>query len=89
MQRLETRNLPWPELILAGIGLFVMMVLMVRAASSDCHHWKQEITYVGGAFLAAAGEEEFPLPENGTSDEHATMREAARKALDHRPLGCL
>jgi hypothetical protein len=66
-----------------------VMVLMIRTASTACHHWKQEITYVGGAFLAAAGEEEFPKPEAGTADEHETMREAARQALDDRPLGCM
>ncbi len=89
MERVQIRNLPLPELILAGIGLLVMMVITIRTASTDCHHWKQRITYVGGAFLAAAGEEEYPQPETGTENEHAAMSREARKVLDDRPLGCL
>jgi hypothetical protein len=89
MQRVQPRNLPWPELILAGIGFVVIMVIMIRTASADCHHWKQQLTYVGGAYLAAAGEEEYPQPEAGVEDERAALREAARQALADRPLGCL
>ncbi|MGH8973731.1 MAG: hypothetical protein ACRD0C_11075 [Acidimicrobiia bacterium] len=89
MERLAARQLLWPELILAGIGVVVILVLMVRTASADCHHWKERITYVGGAYLAAAGEEEFPMPERGVKDEHAAMQREARRVLADRPLGCL
>ncbi len=89
MESLRTRNLPLPELILGGFGLLCILFLMVRTASTDCHHWKERITYVGGAFLAAAGEEEYPQPEKGVADERTQMSNEARKVLDDRPLGCL
>ena len=89
MERVDVRKLPWPELILASFGMLVILVLMVRTASTDCHHWKQRITYVGGAYLAAAGEEEHPQPETGVLDEHEAMQREARQALADRPLGCL
>ena len=38
---------------------------MIRTSSTACHHWKQEMVLLSGAFLAAAGEEEYPLPETG------------------------
>lgn len=89
MERAELRKLPLPEIILAGIGLLVVLFIMVRSATTDCHHWKQEITYVAGAALAAAGEEEYPQPETGINKERAALRNAAQAALDARPMGCL
>ncbi len=91
MERVATRarDLPWPELTLLACGLLVILVLMVRTASTECHHWKQRMTEIGGAFLAAAGEEEFPQPETGIPEERSALRNAARQALDDRPLGCL
>lgn len=89
MERVETRNLPWPELSLIAVGLLFVLVLMVRTSSTSCHHWKTRMTEIGGAFLAAAGEEEYPRPERGVPEERTALRNAARQALDDRPLGCL
>lgn len=90
MERVDLRKLHWPELTLVAFGLLFIMVLMVRSSSTACHHWKERITLVSGAFLAAAGEVEFPRAGNAIDDgERAALRDAARRVLDDRPMGCL
>lgn len=89
MQRVETRNLPWPELTLIACGLLFILVLMVRSSSGACHHWKGEMVELSGAFLAAAGEEEYPQPETAVSEERTALRNAARRIIDERPFMCL
>ena len=68
MQRVDLKKVHWPELTLVVFGLLFVLVLMIRTSSASCHHWKQEMVHLSGAFLAAAGEEEYPLPETGISD---------------------
>jgi hypothetical protein len=90
MERVDLRKLPWPELTLMAIGLLFILVLMVRTSSSACHHWKERITRISGAFLAAAGEVEYPRSGSGMEDgERSALRDAARRVLDERPAGCL
>ncbi len=89
MQRADLRELPWPELTLLAIGLILILGLMVRSSSPSCHHWKVRLTRVNGAFLASAGEEEYPKPERGVVDERTALTDAARRLLAERPFGCL
>ncbi|MGH9042832.1 MAG: hypothetical protein ACRDZ3_21675 [Acidimicrobiia bacterium] len=89
MERTSLREIHWPELLLAGFMALFLLFVMVRSSTTSCHHWKQRITEVGGAFLAAAGEEEYPQPETGVPEERTALRNAARNILDARPTGCL
>jgi hypothetical protein len=90
MERVDLKKLYWPELALAAFGLLVVLVLMVRTSSGACHHWKDRITQVSGAFLAAAGEVEYPKQGSAVDDsERAALRNAARRILDQRPAGCI
>ncbi len=88
---LETEKRPWPELTLLAFGLLFILVMMVRSSTGSCHHWKAEMAQVGGAFLAAAGEREYPQADaHSVRDERRTsMRDAARRTLDARPFMCL
>jgi hypothetical protein len=90
MERVEFKKLHWPELTLVAFGLLCILVLMVRTSSAACHHWKDRITQVSGAFLAAAGEVEYPSSGSAVDDsERARLRNAARRILDERPAGCI
>jgi hypothetical protein len=92
MERVELRKLPWPELTLVAVGLLFILVLMVRTSSTACHHWKQRITELSGAYLAAAGEVEYPRTGTGRAiedEDRASLRNHARQVLDDRPVGCL
>ena len=90
MERVDLRKLYWPELTLVAVGLLVILVLMIRTSSASCHHWKERIARVSGAFLAAAGEVEYPRSGSGIEDaERVALRDAARRVLDERPAGCL
>lgn len=89
MERTSLGAIHWPEILLAGLLTVSLLFIMVRSSMTSCHDWKQEISEVGGAFLAAAGEEEYPQPEAGVPEERTSLRNAARKILDTRPLGCL
>jgi hypothetical protein len=90
MERVELRKLPWPELTLVAVGLLFVLVLMVRTSSTACHHWKQRLTELSGAYLAAAGEVEYPRQGIAIEDEdRASLRNHARQVLDERPVGCL
>ncbi len=92
MERAELRELfPWPELVLVVIGLVLILGLMARSSTASCHHWKQELNRVNGAFMASAGAEEHPglEPERGVAEEQRALRDVARRLLDERPFGCL
>ena len=89
MERVDLKKLHWPELALVTFGLLFVLALMIRTSSSACHQWKQEMVQLSGAFLAAAGEEEYPQPETGVSEERQALRDVARRILDERPTGCL
>jgi len=89
MQRVDLKKVQWPELTLVVFGLLFVLVLMIRTSSTACHHWKQQMVQLGGAFLAAAGEEEYPQPETGISQERQNLRSVAQRILDQRPAGCL
>lgn len=89
MQRVDFKQVHWPELTLVLFGLLFVLTLMIRTSSTACHHWKQEMVHLSGAFLAAAGEEEYPLPETGISTERQNLRNVAQRILHERPAGCL
>jgi len=90
MERVDLKKLHWPELTLVTFGLLLVLVLMVRTSSSACQHWKEDMIHLSGAFLAAAGEVEYPQAGAATEDEdRASLRNVARRILDERPFGCL
>jgi hypothetical protein len=94
MDRAAVRKLPWPELALIACGLLFVMALMFTTSSHTCHQWKEDLRRVSGAFLAGAGEKEYPPPASGVSRERvsrerASLRSTARRVLDERPFGCL
>jgi hypothetical protein len=90
MERVDLKKLHWPELTLVALGVLFVLALMVRTSSSACHHWKEDMVHLGGAFLAAAGAVEYPRAGSGIDEaERATLRDAARRVLDERPFGCL
>ena len=89
MERARVRALPWPELTLIIFGLALVVGIMVVGVTPTCHHWKDRLTRISGAYLASAGEEEHPKPESGTPDELVELQNAARRVLDERPFGCL
>lgn len=89
MARVDLKKLYWPELTLVAVGLLFILVLMVRTSSTACQNWKQEMVQLSGAFLAAAGEEEYPQPESGVSEERQHLRNVAQRILHERPAGCI
>lgn len=89
MELARVRRLPWPELTLLACGLFLALGLMFRASSEQCHEWRERLSRVTGAFLAAAGAEEYPLLEGNVAPEREGLRNATRRLLDDRPFGCL
>lgn len=90
MDRATVRTLPWPELVLLACGLFLALGMMVRTSSGQCHEWKDRLNRVTGAFLAAAGEKEYPQPgTHGNAEDRDALRRATNRMLDDRPFGCL
>ena len=90
MERVERRtSLPWPELTLIACALIIILVVVFRSSTSDCHHWKQRLSDVSAAFIGAAGTEEHPQSGRPAEDDHATITRAARRVLDERPFACL
>jgi hypothetical protein len=80
-----------PELVILLAALLVGFGLVMRTSSGECHHWKQELSHITGAFLAGAGEEEHP--ESGgargqSQEESESLRRATNRVLDARPFGC-
>jgi hypothetical protein len=80
-----------PELVILVVALLVAFGLLWRTSSPACHHWKQELSHITGAFLASAGEEEYP--ESGgnrgrSAQESESLRRATNRVLDARPFGC-
>ena len=77
-----------PELILLLVTALVFLGLMWRTSSGACHHWKDQLGHVTGAFLAAAGEKEYPSPGPRIEDREG-LRRATKRLLDDRPFGCI
>ena len=80
-----------PELVVLLVAVLVAFGMMVRTSSGTCHHWKMELGHISGAFLASAGEEEFPEASGSrgpTPEESESLRRATKKVLDSRPFGC-
>jgi hypothetical protein len=88
VERVGIRRLLTPELIVLVAVVLVTMGLMVRTSSGTCHHWKDRLGRVTGAFLAAAGEKEYPSPGPRVQDREG-MRRATQRLLDDRPFGCI
>jgi hypothetical protein len=88
VERLGIRRLLTPELIFLLAAGLVLMGLMVRTSSGSCHHWKDELSQVSGAFLAAAGEEEYPSAGVRVENREGLKR-ATKRLLDRRPFGCI
>ena len=91
MEQAGIRRMVTPELVVLVVALLVAFGLMWRTSSGSCHHWKQELGHISGAFLASAGEEEYP--ESGgsrgrTQEESESLRRATKKLLDARPFAC-
>jgi hypothetical protein len=90
MARVDVRKLHWPELALVTFGLLFVLALMIRTSSTACHHWKEDMVHLSGAFLAAAGAVEYPRAGSAVDEaDRAELRNAARRVLDRRPFGCL
>jgi len=88
VERADVRRLLTPELIGLVCLALVSMGLMWRTSSGSCHHWKDKLSHVTGAFLAAAGEEEYPSPGPKIQDREG-LRRATKRLLDDRPFGCI
>jgi hypothetical protein len=91
VERLELRRLLTPELILLAATLFVAMALIWRSSSTDCQHWKQQLSNITGGYLASAGEREFPASaetQQLRSADVEAARRAAKQVIDARPFGC-
>lgn len=89
MELARVRRLPWPELTLLAFGLLFVLGLMYKSSSEQCHEWRERLSRVTGAFLAAAVEEEYPLPDGNVAPDREPLRNATRRLLDERPFGCL
>lgn len=90
MELAKVRTLPWPELILLAVGLLLALGMMWRTSSGECHAWKDRQSRITGAFLAAAGEQEYPAPgARAVTQERESLRRATNRMLDDRPFGCL
>ena len=88
MDRAGIRRLLTPELIVLLVASLVAVGLMFRTSSGECHHWKERLTQISGAFLAAAGEKEYPSPGLKHQDREGLHR-ATQRLLDDRPFGCI
>lgn len=87
-ERVGIRRLLTPELALLVVAALVTMGLMFRTSSGSCHQWKDKLSHVTGAFLAAAGEEEYPSPGLRVENRDG-LRRATKRLLDDRPFGCI
>ena len=91
MEQAGIRKMLTPELVVLMVALLVGFGLMWRTSSGECHHWKQELSHITGAFLASAGEEEYPEAgghRGRTQQESDSLRRATTRVLDARPFGC-
>ena len=88
MDRVGIRRFLIPELIVLLVASVVAVGLMFRTSSGECHHWKERLTQISGAFLAAAGEKEYPSPGLKHQDSEG-LRRATKRLLDDRPFGCI
>lgn len=90
MEQVGIRRLLTPELVVLVLALLVAFGLMWRTSTPECHRWKQELDHITGAFLASAGEEEYP--ESGGArrapQEGESLRRETNRVLDARPFGC-
>jgi hypothetical protein len=77
-----------PELIVLLVTALVFVALMWRSSSGTCHSWKDQLGHVTGAFLAAAGEKEYPSPGLKVENREGLHR-ATKRLLDDRPFGCI
>jgi hypothetical protein len=87
-ERVGIRRFLIPELILLVAAVLIAIGLMFRSSSGACHHWKDKLGHVTGAFLAAAGEEEYPSAGPRVQDREG-LRRATKRLLDDRPFGCI
>lgn len=87
-ERVGIRRFLIPEVILLLAAVLVAMGLMFRTSSGACHQWKDRLGSVTGAFLAAAGEEEYPTGGPKVQDREG-LRRATKRLLDDRPFGCI
>jgi hypothetical protein len=91
VEQVGIRKLVTPELAVLMVALLVALGLMWRTSSGDCHHWKQELGHISGAFLASAGHEEYPETgglRGSSPEESQALRQATKRVLDSRPFGC-
>lgn len=89
MERTDIRRLITPELILFLFGVFLALGVMWRNSTGECHQWKDRLGRVAGAYLAAAGEREFPAAGLQTEpQDREALRRATSRMLDDRPFGC-
>ena len=89
MERVEGRNLPWPELALIACGLMIILTVSFKSATHDCHQWKQRLGNVSAAYMGAAGTEEHPQSAGPVEIDHTALSRAARRVIDERPFACL
>jgi len=87
-ERVGIRRFMTPEVILLLAAVLVTMGLMFRTSSGECHHWKDRLGRISGAFLASAGEEEYPEAGPKIQDREG-LRRATKRLLDDRPFGCI
>jgi hypothetical protein len=88
VDRVGIRRVLTPELIVLLVASLVAVGLMFRTSSGECHHWKERLAQISGAFLAAAGEKEYPSPGLKHQDREGLHR-ATQRLLDDRPFGCI
>ena len=89
MEETGIRRLLTPEIILIAFGLLLVFGVMWRTSTGECHAWKDRLGRVTGAYLAAAGEREYPLPgEQTVTQDREGLRRATSRMLDERPFGC-
>jgi hypothetical protein len=90
VEQVRFRRLVTPELVLIVCTMLVGLGLVVRTSSPECHAWKQRVTHVAGAYLAAAGEREYPnAGAQVQQDERESLRRETSRMLGGRPFGCL
>ena len=89
MEQAGIRRLLTPEAILLVFGLLLVFGVIWRTSTGECHAWKDRLGRVSGAYLAAAGEREYPAPgaQGGVANLEG-LRRATSRLLDERPFGC-
>ena len=89
MEQTGIRRLLAPEVVLLAFGLLLLFGVMWRTSTGECHAWKDRLGRVSGAYLAAAGEQEFPKPGSRiVIADREGLRRATSRLLDERPFGC-